>query len=102
MIVVLILGILLSIAGLSVRRARMRARYTQCIANLKRIQGAKEQWALERNRPANAVPTNADLYGTGSYIVVEPTCPVNGTYNLRPVSQPPTCTIGGIWPHRID
>ena len=102
MIVVAIIGILLSIALPNFARARARTRYTSCIANLHQIQGAKEHWAMENNKADDTTPTDSDLFGAGSYIAVKPQCPVNGTYTLNNIGTAPRCSIGGIWPHRID
>ncbi|GAB4462987.1 MAG: hypothetical protein OHK0029_30880 [Armatimonadaceae bacterium] len=101
MIVVLIMGILLNLLVMNTWRALIRTRYTRCIGNLKQIQSAKEQWAMENNRSNAAIPNDDDLFGADRYVKVKPECPVRGTYQLRAVSEPPTCTIGGVWPHRI-
>jgi len=67
-----------------------------CINNLRLIDGAKQQWALETHKAASAVPTWADLKP-----YIEPMspkeiqCPLRGTYTLGAVSNPPTCSIPG-------
>lgn len=63
-----------------------------CIANLKQIDGAKEQWALELRKTTNDVPTWTDLIGTDKYIKNTPVCPSNGIYKLNKVGDPPTCS----------
>jgi hypothetical protein len=65
-----------------------------CVNNLRLIDSAKQQWALESNRPAQAVPTPQDLLG---YLPNKafPTCPAGGVYNMNPLSQPPTCSTPG-------
>ena len=45
MIVVLIIGILLAIAVPNFIKARETSRSKSCVANLKQIEAAKEQWA---------------------------------------------------------
>jgi chromosome segregation ATPase len=65
-----------------------------CINNLRQIDAAKQQWALENDRPANAVPTAADLlpyFRDGLF----PACPAGGLYSLNAVGLPPTCSIPG-------
>ncbi|MBI3909420.1 MAG: prepilin-type N-terminal cleavage/methylation domain-containing protein, partial [Armatimonadetes bacterium] len=47
MIVVLIIGILLAIAVPNFIRARESSRAKSCQGNLKQIQSAKEQWAMD-------------------------------------------------------
>jgi len=64
-----------------------------CINNLRLLQGAKQQWALEHRKPANAVPLGNELsaYLKGGV----PRCPLGGTYNLNSVGAVPTCTTAG-------
>jgi len=47
MIVVLIIGILLAVAVPNFLKARENSRTKSCVANLKRICTAKEQWAID-------------------------------------------------------
>jgi len=65
-----------------------------CINNLRMIDGAKQQWALEKSKPADAVPRPEDLlpYLKDS---VFPSCPDGGVYYLNSVEAVPACTIQG-------
>ncbi len=65
-----------------------------CINNLRRIDGAKQQWALEKNKPVAAVPTVKDLlpYLKGG---VFPACPDGGIYSINSVDALPTCSVAG-------
>jgi len=65
-----------------------------CINNLRMIDGAKQQWALEKHKSGGALLTPADLapYLKGNAL---PTCPAGGIYTLNPVSVPPICSIPG-------
>lgn len=65
-----------------------------CINNLRQIDGAKQQWALENNAAVDAVPTVKDLlpYFKGK---VFPVCPAGGTYSINSVEEIPTCSIEG-------
>ena len=54
MIVVLIIGILLAIAVPNFIKARESSRTKACIANLKQIDSAKEQWAMDKNKANGA------------------------------------------------
>jgi hypothetical protein len=68
-----------------------------CINNLRQIDGAKQQWALENNKTSNDVPTMDDLriyMGRGPQGVI-PRCPGGGTYLLGRVGEDPRCSIGG-------
>ncbi len=72
-----------------------QARKNSCIANLKQIDGAIQQWALE-NRKVAASPV--DMRGVVEYLKgsVLPLCPAGGVYRPGPtVSGVPTCTIPG-------
>ena len=76
------------------RQSDAIAQRNACINNLRQIDAAEQQWALENSKPATAVPTAQDLmpYFKDHKI---PTCPAGGHYVIRAVSQPPTCTIPG-------
>lgn len=89
MIVVLIIGILMAIAVPNFIRARETSRRNSCIANLKQIDGAKEQWAMDTKQAPGAVPAWADL--TPNYMKSQPTCPSNGVYTINGVGTNPTC-----------
>ena len=66
-----------------------------CILNLKQIDGAKEQWAIDNKTGEKAIPTKSDLYGTDLYILGEPSCPANGVYSINAVNELPVCSIDG-------
>jgi prepilin-type N-terminal cleavage/methylation domain-containing protein len=91
MIVVAIIGLLAAIAIPNFVKARATAQKNSCIANLKQIDGAKQQWAVEAKQAATATPTDADIYGGTLYIRAKPLCPIGGTYSLLAVSVAPTC-----------
>lgn len=65
-----------------------------CIANLKLIDAAKLQWALENNKTEDAIPTAQDLLPYFKDGIV-PVCPSGGTYTINAVGQVPTCSIPG-------
>src|SRR5579872_1149800 len=92
MIVVLIIGILLAVAVPNFIRARESSRAKSCVANLKQIDGAKEQWAMDNKKDAGAMPLPTDLYGV--YTKFPPSCPSNGTYTINGVGTNPTCSVG--------
>jgi hypothetical protein len=73
-------------------KARDTSQMNACINNLRQIDAAKQQWALENNKKAGDVPTAADLapyLGNGKF----PICPSDGTYTIGAVSNAPTCSI---------
>jgi prepilin-type N-terminal cleavage/methylation domain-containing protein len=99
MIVVLIIGILLAIAVPNFVRARETARGKACVANLKEIDGAKEQYAMDNKLAAGASDGGlANLVGPTSYIKATPTCPSNGTYTDGVIGTSPTCSFNATAP----
>jgi predicted RNase H-like nuclease (RuvC/YqgF family) len=65
-----------------------------CINNLRLIDGAKQQWALENQKPRGALLTAADLmpYVKSNAL---PVCPAGGVYTINPVGIAPICNIPG-------
>jgi hypothetical protein len=86
-----IAAVLQSIGFVKVRSQPSR---NACIANLKQIDGAAQQWALE-NRKTDQ--DEIDAMGAASYLKggVLPRCPQGGRYWFTVVSNPPCCTITG-------
>jgi prepilin-type N-terminal cleavage/methylation domain-containing protein len=96
MIVVAIIGLLAAIAIPNFVKARQTAQRNACIQNLRQIDGAKEQWALE-NKKSEGTDTASAVTEINSYIKgqITPKCPAGGTYDYKPIGTPPTCTIAG-------
>ena len=95
MIVVAIIGLLAAIAIPNFVKARQNAQQNTCIANLKQIDGAKEQWALETKQNSGATPVWLDIVGTDKYIKNTPRCPASTIdYTLNNIGTAPTCVIG--------
>ncbi len=92
MIVVLIIGILLAIAVPNFIKARESSRAKSCISNLKSIQGAKEQWAMDHKKVAGDTAGFSDLVGTDKYIKSTPECPSSGTYTINGLGTAPECS----------
>jgi regulator of replication initiation timing len=70
------------------------AQLNLCINNLRQIDAAKQQWALENDRTDDAIPSAQDLlpyFGDGLF----PVCPSGGIYTINAVDVPPTCSIPG-------
>ena len=95
LIVTLIMGVLLSIAMPQFIRARENSGTTGCKFNLKELQGAKERWAMDNNRPAEDTPTMSDLVVPGVYLKNTPMCPAGGAYDIGRLNQRPECSLGG-------
>lgn len=91
MIVVLIIGILMAIAVPNFIQARQTSRKNSCIANLKQVDSAKEQFAMEAKLDTGATVTWANV--TPTYLKSQPGCPGGGTYTLDVVGTSPTCSL---------
>jgi chromosome segregation ATPase len=70
------------------------AQLNACINNLRQIDAAKQQWALENDKTADAIPSAQDLLPYLSNLVF-PVCPSGGTYMINAVGVPPTCSVPG-------
>ena len=97
MIVVAIIGLLAAIAVPNFVQARNNARTSVCINNLRQIDSAKEQLALELNMDeGDAVAANADLdpYIRGGFAALA--CPSGGVYanGVNNIGTDPTCDSG--------
>ena len=100
MIVVAIIGLLAAIAIPNFVKARTAAQKNACINNLRQIDGAKEQLALEAKLAPNAAVATTDLYGTDKYIRQEPKCPTDNTsYTVGNVGVKPVCGTGAALGH---
>jgi prepilin-type N-terminal cleavage/methylation domain-containing protein len=93
MIVVAIIGILIAIAVPSFLRAREISRRNACQENQSKIDGAKQQWALEENAASDSTPTWTDLVGSELYIRSSPECPGGGDYTINAVNDDPACSL---------
>ena len=94
MIVVLIIGILMAIAVPNFIRARNTSRRNICIANLKQIDSAKEQWAMEHRANFGSTILMTDI--GGSYLkgpTSGPVCPGGGAYTINTIGTPPDCSL---------
>ena len=96
MIVVAIIGLLAAIAIPNFVKARATAQANACINNLKQVDAAANQFALERgkktgdpiNYPGDLTPY-IKLNSAGSI----PSCPAGGTYTETTVGNNPVCSL---------
>ncbi|MGO8766746.1 MAG: hypothetical protein ACLQSR_16620 [Limisphaerales bacterium] len=68
-----------------------------CMSNLRAIEVAKNEWALENGEAAGAVPTAQNLlpyFSDGNF----PVCPDGGIYTIGAVGTAPSCSIHGSLP----
>ncbi len=93
MIVVAIIGLLAAIAVPNFVRARTTAQMNACINNLRQIDGAIQQWALEQKKDTSATVTESDVT---PYLKNSISCPSGGTvfsdsYTITTVAAQPIC-----------
>ncbi len=73
-----------------------------CINNLRQIDGAKEQWALENKKMSGYQLSKADEAGICEFLKGGlPRCPQGGKYSLNAVDKSPTCSKKDLG-HSID
>lgn len=93
MIVVLIIGILMAIAVPNFIKARDSSRRNSCIANLRQIDSAKEQWAMDLKKNTADACVMSDIAGT--YMkgpATGPVCPGGGAYTVNAIGTDPVCS----------
>lgn len=89
MIVVAIIGLLAAIAIPNFVRAREAAQLNAIMNNLRILEAAKDQWALEQKQGTGSVVTwSTDTDGIGSYLKGETVKDVVGeSYTLNAIGQ---------------
>ncbi len=90
-------GMAVAIAVPAFLRARENSRGRACQENLSKLDGAKEQYALEKRVPQGGKVDMGDLVGKpdgSGYLRRVPVCPSGGTYTLNPIGKNPECSIG--------
>lgn len=92
MIVAALIGLLAAMAIPAMARARANSQRSACINNLRQIDQAKNQWALEFKMGQGAKPSDSDLFGLGAFLARKPDCPAGGTYIIGKVKETPMCT----------
>ena len=92
MIVVAIIGLLAAIAIPSFVRARQTSQRNACINNLRQLDGAEDQWAIDNGQQTGASCTSDNLT---PYLKKYPICPATGTYTIGNVGTDPQCNITG-------
>ncbi len=96
MIVVAIIGLLAAIAIPSFTRARTTSQMNACINNLRQLNGAKDQFAIEYNKVDTDGLVSADLEPyLKKGIVSGLRCPAGGGYAVSTISADAMCSIGG-------
>lgn len=80
-----------------------------CQENLAKIDGAKEQFALEFKKANDTTVTWENLLdpaGKGrlgeGYLKKKPVCPAGGVYSVKHIGSNPTCSIGAEKEHVLQ
>jgi prepilin-type N-terminal cleavage/methylation domain-containing protein len=112
MIVTTIVGLLAAMAITNFFHARSQAQMNGCINNLRLINSAKQQWAMETGKSTSDTPMNTDIQpylgrganGSLTHVI----CPLNiggsfdGSYTIGSMNVPPQCQIGGVGGAKYD
>ena len=88
-----VIGMMAAIAIPNFVKARDTAQMNACISNLRQMDSAKEQWALEHKKQTTDTPTAQELE---TYLRSGPgglKCPAGGVYSINAVGEAPTCSI---------
>ena len=106
MIVVAIIGLLAAIAIPNFVKARATAQQNACINNLRQIDAAANQFALEQKKSTGAsitFPSDLTPYIKLNSAGSLPACPAGGTYADSTVGTNPSCTLSTLanTPHKL-
>ena len=93
MIVVAVIGLLAGIGIPNFIKSRTRSQLSTCLNNLRQIDAAVHQWALEHNNTDGATVQYDDISG---YLKSSVVCPAGGTsfadsYAITVVGEDPEC-----------
>jgi prepilin-type N-terminal cleavage/methylation domain-containing protein len=100
MIVVAIIGLLAAIAIPNFVKARATSQANACINNMRQIDAACNEWALENHKstgaPAPVLTSDLTPYVKLNSANSIPGCPAGGTYTVLNVGTEPevTCSLG--------
>lgn len=104
MIVVAIIGLLAAIAIPNFVKARTTSQCNACIENLRQIDAAASQFALEKGKSTgSSITLTTDLT---PYIKLNssskiPPCPAGGSYTCDTVGNSPKCSLSTLTPAHV-
>ena len=96
MVVIAIIGLLAAIAIPNYVKARATAQANTCINNMRQIDSAAQEFALEMHKRTGqgiAYPDDLTPYVKLNSQNSIPPCPAGGTYTCNTVGNSPTCTL---------
>ena len=93
---IIFIPLMMAIAIPNFVQARTTAQANACINNLRQIDAAKNEWALENSKTNGTPVTEADIK---PYVKLDASgnlskCPAGGTYTIGRVGELPTCSLG--------
>jgi hypothetical protein len=74
-------------------KARSTAQKYMCITNLRQIDTAKQQWAVENKKQTTDTPKAQELETYLHRTFNSLKCPAGGVYTINAVGEKPTCSI---------
>jgi hypothetical protein len=93
-VVIAVIGLLAAIAIPSFVKARNTSQMNACINNMRRIDSAKDQWAISDSKSAG---DNPDIDVANEYIKGgTPVCPAGGQYEYNSIGADPECSVHGL------
>lgn len=95
MVVVALVGVVAVLAVPNAMTARTTASRSVCLAALKQIESAKEQWAVEHKKSGGDTALDDDLFGLDKYLKYKPKCPEGGSYLINANHAKPACSVAG-------
>lgn len=89
---ILLIPLMMVIAVPNFIKARAASQKNACLNNLRQIDAAKNEWALEHHKKSTDTPTETDLL---PYLANHqwPRCPADGSYTIGPVGTLPFCSL---------
>jgi prepilin-type N-terminal cleavage/methylation domain-containing protein len=92
LIAVGIMGLIAGMAVPSFFKARANAQRTCCIHNLRQLEAAKQNWAMEKGKRDGVKPKVKDIT---PYLQDQrmPVCPGGGNYLLQRLGRDPYCSL---------
>jgi prepilin-type N-terminal cleavage/methylation domain-containing protein len=103
MVVLVILGVLTGIALPQTMRARHVSRKRACVANMRVIDCAKEQWALELDKTGDMTPGWLDIEPYIGLGHGQPRCPESDApYILNQVDLKTVCVNAAKFPDHVQ
>ena len=91
-IAIMIIGLFLAVAIPNFMKARDKTRLNVCVENMKQIEVAKEQHAIEAKKNAGDPVRFDELV---PYLKEVPECPAGGGYTLWTIGQNVECSYPG-------